>query len=60
MAIAGCRQSVDSHDVYTDAGELCLGRESFGAVGVGGVEYVGNLCGDGGVAGVLVGYGDYF
>lgn len=59
MGITGGGQSFHTDDVHTDSRELCLGGQSVGTVGVGWVEHVGDICGDGGVAGVFVGYGDY-
>ena len=60
MAVAESGKSEYSHDVYTDTGELCLGSELGRETGMGRVEYVGNISGDGMLAGVLVDHGNLF
>ena len=46
-------------DVYTDAGKLCVGRESGSEVWVGGLEYMGNLPRDGVTPGLFASNGNY-
>ena len=46
-------------DVYTDAGKLCMGGKSGCEIWVGGLEYVGNLLGDGYTPRLLVSDGSY-
>lgn len=53
------RQFEYTHDVYTDAGKLCVGGESGSEIWVGGLEYVGNLSCDRGTSGLSVGDGDH-
>lgn len=60
MAVAGGGQSIDPNDVHTDTRELRLGGKPIGKIGMGRLEYVGHICGDGSVTGVLISHGYYF
>lgn len=59
VEVTGCGQFEYTNDVYTDAGELCLGGKSCSEIWVGGLEYVGNLPCDGCTPGLFVSDGDY-
>lgn len=59
VEVARRGKSQYTDDVYTDAGKLCMGRESSSTVRVGGLEYVGNLPCDGCAAGLFASDGDY-
>ena len=59
VEVARGGQSQYSDDVYTDAGKLCVGRESGSTVRVGGLEYVGNLPCDGCTSGMFISDGNY-
>lgn len=43
--------------MHPDAWQLCLGGQPRGEIGLGGLEYVGDLYGDWRLAGVFVGDG---
>lgn len=58
MGVETGGQSKHSDDVYTDAGQFCVGGESGGEVGEWWVECLGGLCGYGVFAGEFVGDGD--
>ena len=56
---ARCGQFECTDDVYTDTGKLRLGGESRSEIGVGRLEYMGNLPGDRCTSGMFVGDGNY-